>query len=204
MSKWIKMMRTHSQEMWKRVCSLQGQQSSLENEEATVKKTCANLGSASQVKNSDCDCEGLCIYPLSNRSLTLKLLLKSNAPIGFPWRICVLCLLARAYLPSLVVVWYPHVCRQTPQTIFQECWRKMAKISSIYEGNPCSFSRQPGEGGLSEARGPGGQWWIGAKSENGSKGKNARKLILSFLHRQSLLSTNKYLEGESKMENDLN
>ena len=78
--------------------------SSLENEEATVKKTCANLGSASQVKNSDCDCEGLCIYPLSNRSLTLKLLLKSNAPIGFPWRICVLCLLARAYLPSLVVV----------------------------------------------------------------------------------------------------
>jgi len=123
------MMRTHSQEMWKRVCSLQGQQSGLENEEASVKKTCANLGSASRVKNSDCDCEGLCIYPLSNRSLTLKLLLKSNAPIGFPWRICVLCLLARAYLPSLVVVWYPHVCPQTPQTILYsknvgEKWRK--------------------------------------------------------------------------------
>lgn len=64
--------------------------------------------------------------------------------------------------------------------IFQECWRKMAKISSIYEGNPFSFPRQPGEGGLSEARGPGGQWWIGAKSENGSKGEKCKETNPKF------------------------
>ena len=48
------------------------------------------------------------------------------------------------------------------------------------ERNPLKLSRQPGKGGLSEARGPGGQWWIGAKSENGRREKNERKLILSF------------------------